>query len=74
MTPKELLIYDGIDFEMIVNKEAFIKGWRDTNGLWRMPLEASKSKEKVQYTVLPKKFEEEVNNVYKLPSTGNIVR
>ena len=26
LTPKELLIYDGIDLEMIVSKEAFIKG------------------------------------------------
>ena len=59
---------------MIVNKEAFIKGWRDSNGMWRMPLEAPKSKEKSQYTVLPKKFEEAVNNVYKLPSTGKIVK
>ena len=74
LTPKELLIYDGIDLEMIVNKEAFIKGWRDASGLWRMPLEATKSKKKPQYTVLPKKFEEAVNNVYELPSTSEIVR
>ena len=31
-------------------------------------------KKKAQYAVLPKKFEETVNNVYKLPSTGKVVR
>jgi len=31
LTPTELLIYDGIDLQMTVNKDAFIKGWRDAN-------------------------------------------
>ena len=26
LIPKGLLIYDGVDLEMIINKEAFIKG------------------------------------------------
>ena len=74
LTPTELLIYDGIDLQMTVNKDVFIKGWRDANGLWRMPLEPSKSKHKAPYSVLPKEFEESVNNVYELPSTKEIVR
>ena len=44
LTPTELLIYDGVDLQMAVNKDAFIKGWRDANGLWRMPLGTSNSK------------------------------
>ena len=39
-----------------------------------MPLEPSKSKNKAPYSVLPKEFEESVNNVYELPSTKEIVR
>ena len=62
-------MYDGIDLQLAVNKDAFIKGWREANGLWRMPLEPPTSKTKAPYAVLPKEFKESVNNVYELPST-----
>ena len=39
LTPDEVLIYDGADLTIKVSSEAILRGWRDENGLWRVPLQ-----------------------------------
>ena len=74
LTPKEVLIYDGKDLTITVSSEAILRGWREVNGLWRVPLQNDVAPRKSQYLLLTKESEEAIANVYELPSTEKIVR
>ena len=41
LTPDAVNVYNGSDFSRI-KVDAVLRGWRDTNGLWRVPLEPNK--------------------------------
>ena len=71
LTPKEVLIYDGKDLTITVSSEAILRGWREVNGLWRVPLQNGVAPRKSQYLLLTKESEEAIANVYELPSTEN---
>ena len=75
LTPSEVLIYDGTNLQMTINKEAILRGWRDKpSGLWRIPLSKAGPPQKQEYVLLPKGSEEVINNVYELPSTEQVIR
>ena len=75
LTPTEVLIYDGTNLQITINKEAILRGWRDKpSGLWRIPLSKAGPPQKQEYVLLPKGSEEVINNVYELPSTEQVIR
>ena len=76
LTPDELLIYDGDELHMTVNKEAVLRGWREQKrgGLWRVPLTTIVPPQKAEYLLLSREIEESIQNVYDLPSTKEIIR
>ena len=49
--------------------EAALRGWRDSQGLWRVPLEDGNS-----MPLSPQQLEESLNNAFDLPSTEQIIR
>ena len=74
LTPTEVLIYDGEELTMTINKEAILRGWRETAGLWRVPLSKTTTPIKSEYVLLSKETEHTINNVYDLPSTSETIR
>ena len=46
LTPTEVLIYDGKNLTMKINKGAILRGWREESGLWRVPLSNASPKSK----------------------------
>jgi hypothetical protein len=58
-----------------VTKEALLQGWRDPDGLWRVPL-ANVSSDSAMHTIALDRPAPlvAVNNVYKLPSTEKAVQ
>jgi hypothetical protein len=64
---------DGV--KIVVMKKALLKGWRDSTGLWKVPL-ANRVNEHAPHTIIldqPAPFFA-INSVYKLPSTERVVR
>ena len=75
LTPTEVLIYDGTELKLEINKDAVLRGWRDNDsGLWRVPLNTNQPSIKSDYLLLPKETEEAILNVYELPSTKEAIR
>jgi len=75
LTPTKVLIYDNSNLKITVSSEAIIRGWRDkVSGLWQVPLQADHPPPQSEYLLLDAKSKEAIANVYKLPSTEQIVR
>jgi hypothetical protein len=74
LTPTEVLIYDGEELTMTINKEAILRGWQETSGLWRVPLAETTTSTKSKYVLLSKETDHTINNVYDLPSTAETIR
>ena len=74
LTPTEVLIYDGDDLTLQINKEAILRGWREPSGLWRVPLTTNNNNTKAEYVLLSKQTEQAINNVYELPSIAETIR
>ena len=76
LTPDEVLVFDGEDLKLQINKDAVLRGWREQKpgGLWRVPLQGDCPPLESEYILLPKDIEEAIQNVYDLPSTKQIVR
>ena len=73
LTPDAVNVYNGSDFSRI-KVDAVLRGWRDTNGLWRVPLEPNKPPKDSEYVLLDQEAENAISNVYKLPSTAKIIQ
>ena len=59
---------------MTINKDAILRGWQEPSGLWRVPLSNTAAPTKSEYVLLTKEIEHAIHNVYKLPSTAEIIR
>ena len=71
LTRDAIHIYDGDSYVNGATKDAVLRGWRDEGtGLWRVPLEPNTPPLKSDYLLLPKDTEEQIANVYELPSTA----
>jgi len=74
LTPTEVLIYDGEDLTLRINKDAILRGWREPSGRWCAPLATNKQNTKSEYVFLSKETEQAINNVYELPSVAKTIR
>ena len=74
LTPTEVLIYDGNGLQLEINHEAILRGWREASGLWRVPLSTDCPSTESEYVLLTKETEEEISNIYELPSIKESVR
>ena len=57
-------VMDGNQVKVHVSGEAVLRGWRDHQGLWRVPLEDGES-----VALTQEELDESINNVFDLPST-----
>ena len=62
-------VIDGNNVKIHVSGEAVLRGWRDPQGLWRVPLEDGNS-----MPLSPQQLKESLNNVFDLPSTEQTFR
>ena len=62
-------VIDGNNVKIHVSGEAVLRGWRDPQCLWRVPLEDGNS-----MPLSPQQLKESLNNVFDLPSTEQTVR
>ena len=62
-------VIDGNNVKIHVSGEAVLRGWRDHQGLWRVPLEDGNSA-----PLSPRQLKESLNNVFDLPSTEQTIR
>ena len=77
LTPTHVLIYNAEDVNSLllqIDKEAILRSWRELGRLWRVPLEPNVSPKQSQYVLLDKKVQEDIANVYELPSTEKIIQ
>ena len=74
LTPTEVLIYDGERLKLEINKEAVLRGWRDSEtGLWRVPLNPDTPNLQSEYVLFPEETTDVINNVYELPSSKEAI-
>ena len=62
-------VVDGNQVKVHVSGEAVFGGWRDHQGLWRVPLEDGES-----VALSQEQLDELINNVFDLPSTEQTIR
>ena len=62
-------VIDGNNVKIHVSGEAVLRGWRDPQGLWRVPLGGGDST-----PLSPQQLKESLNNVFDLPSTEQTIR
>ena len=62
-------VFNGNDVKVNVSGDAVLRGWRDPQGLWRVPMDDGES-----ITLSQQQLEESVNNVFDLPSTAQTIR
>ena len=75
LTPTEVLIYDGEELKLEINREAVLRGWRDREtGLWCVPLNPDAPTLQSEYELLPEETTDMINNVYELPSSKEAIR
>ena len=59
---------------MTIESDAILRGWRDpTTGLWRVPLDKHTPPTKSKYVILDADTTENLQNLYELPATAEIV-
>ena len=61
-------VHDNDDFELTVKSPPLLQGWRQAEGLWTVPL-VDQAKVSPELDIA-----EQANNIYELPSTGEVVR
>ena len=66
---KGVQVVDGNKVKIHVSGEAVLRGWRNPQGLWRVPLKDANS-----MPLSPQQLEESLNNVFDLTSTEQIIR
>ena len=62
-------VLNGNNVKINVSGDAVLRGWRDPQGLWRVPMDDGDS-----VTLSQQQLEESVNNVFDLPSTAQTIR
>ena len=62
-------VFNGNNVKINVSGDAVLRGWRDPQGLWRVPMDDGDS-----VTLSQQQLEESVNNVFDLPSTAQKIR
>ena len=61
-------VIDGTKTKMCLPGEAILRGWRDHQGLWRVPIAEE------EYALPDEDLEESLNNVFDLPSLEQTIR
>ena len=65
-----LKIYDGQTTKITLSEEAVLSGYRDANGLWRIPLKKAVTNENTDTLVVHRPMPQEaIAHVFELPST-----
>ena len=62
-------VVNGNNVKINVSGDAVLRGWRDPQGLWRVPMDDGDS-----VTLSQQQLEESINNVFDLPSTAQAIR
>ena len=62
-------VFNGNNVKVNVSGDAVLRGWRDPQGLWRVPMDDGED-----ITLSQQQLEESVNNVFDLPSTAQTIR
>ena len=62
-------VLDATKSKILVSREAVLRGWRDQQGLWRVPIKDGET-----MALSQEDLEESLNNVFDLPSTEQTIK